>query len=239
MTDLGNLAWPEVPHLPTVLVPVGSTEQHGPHLPFDTDTAIACATSELVANLLPKAIVTPPIAFGSSGEHQSFPGTVSIGTEALLLMLVELVRSLSTWAGRVVLVNAHGGNIEALTAAVSQLRSELHHVAWVACATEHFDLHAGFTETSLMLHLRPDSVRLDRAEPGDTRPLAEILTALRSDGLAAITANGVLGNPTGASAAAGAQILDSLVDDVAARIQQGQLGMNGALTLTSTAAAVS
>ena len=80
--------------------------------------------------------VTPPLAFGSSGEHQSFPGTISIGTTVLHQVVVELVRSARTWAERVVLVNAHGGNTTALTRAVTQLTAEGHDVGWLPCAPE-------------------------------------------------------------------------------------------------------
>lgn len=199
-----------------VLVPVGSLEQHGPHLPLDTDTVIAAEVAKRAAELL-RAWVAPAIAYGSSGEHQSFPGTVSVGTEALTHTVVELVRSMRTWAGRVLLVNGHGGNITALKKAVAQLTTEGHDVDWVACRTEQehgrSDLHAGFAETSLMLHLRPWDVRIERAEVGDTRPLAETLQLMVSGGVAAVSANGVLGDPTGANAAAGVRLLDLMVSD--------------------------
>jgi len=205
-----------------VLVPVGSVEQHGPHLPLETDNVIAQAVATSAAEVMGGAEagvwVAPPLTYGSSGEHQSFPGTVSIGTEALRLVVVELVRSLRTWAPRVVLVNAHGGNLSALRSAVDQLASEGHDVAWVACATEDVDLHAGRTETSLMLHLRPGEVRLELAEAGDCRPLAEILPDLVRGGIAAVSPNGVLGDPAGASAEEGAAVLRNMVDDVVARV---------------------
>jgi len=130
-----------------VLVPVGSFEQHGPHLPLDTDTTIASAVAARVGARL-SAPVAPPLAYGSGGEHQSFAGTMSIGTDVLRLVVIELVRSLRTWAERVVVINGHGGNMSALSAAVRQLRDEGHDVAWAACATETVDLHAGRTETS-------------------------------------------------------------------------------------------
>ena len=212
MGPLADATWVELPDRPTVLVPVGSIEQHGPHLPLDTDTAIAEAVSRGAADVIGgDVLVAPALSYGSSGEHQSFAGTCSIGTEVLQQVVIELVRSLRTWAGRVVLVNAHGGNLTALTAAVVQMRAEGHDVAWVPCATEDVDLHAGLTETSLMLHLRPASVRLDRAEPGDTRSLAEILPLLMQGGIAAVSVHGVLGDPTGASASRGADVLASMV----------------------------
>lgn len=217
MTDLARATWPDVPERPLVLVPAGSVEQHGPHLPFDTDAVIAVAVAEAVGARL-GGLVAPPLVYGNSGEHQSFPGTMSIGAEALRLVVVELVRSLSTWAGRIVLVNAHGGNAPTLADAVKQLVGEGHDVAWVPCATEEVDLHAGHTETSLMLHLRPADVRLDRAAPGNTAPLAEILPEMIRGGVAAVSPGGVLGDPTGATAEHGRAVLEAMVDDVVRRL---------------------
>ena len=216
--DLVDAAWPEVDGATLLLVPVGSTEQHGPHLPLDTDTAIAEAVSEQVADRLAEqavsAWVAPPLSYGSSGEHQHFPGTVSIGTDVLRQVVVELVRSARTWVDRVVLVNAHGGNARALQAAVDQLVAEGHDVSWLPCRTEDVDLHAGRTETSLMLHLRPDAVRTELAEPGDTRPLAEILPAMISGGVVAVSPNGVLGDPTGAHPEEGRAILAAMAEEI-------------------------
>ncbi|WP_234412473.1 mycofactocin biosynthesis peptidyl-dipeptidase MftE [Nocardioides sediminis] len=213
---------PETTGADLVLVPVGSVEQHGPHLPLETDTVIATAVTAAVAERLggPDARVwtAPPLTYGSSGEHQSFPGTCSIGTDALRTVVVELVRSMRTWCPRVVLVNAHGGNLDALRSAVGQLAAEGHDVAWVACATEDVDLHAGRTETSLLLHLCPEQVRVGLVEAGDRRPLAEILPALMSGGVAAVSPNGVLGDPTGATATEGAAVLAAMVDDVVRRV---------------------
>lgn len=225
---LPDATWPSVPPGGLVLVPVGSLEQHGPHLPLDTDTVIACAVATRVAATC-DASVAPPLAYGSSGEHQSFPGTISIGTEVLRLVVVELVRSLHTWAGRVVLVNAHGGNIAALGAAVQQLRAEGHDVAWAACATESVDLHAGRTETSLLLHLDPARVLLERAEAGDCRPIEEILPTLVAEGVGAVSRNGVLGDPTGSGASEGREVLAAMVAEVLARIEDGDVDPQGRL----------
>ncbi|CRK56116.1 Creatinine amidohydrolase [Alloactinosynnema sp. L-07] len=215
--QIADATWPELAQVDLVLVPVGSIEQHGPHLPLDTDTAIATGVARGVAAALEGAWVAPAVVYGSSGEHQAFPGTSSVGTDALRLMLVELVRSMRTWTRRVLFVNAHGGNLRALDGAVRQLVDEGHDVTWAPCATEEVDLHAGRTETSLMLHLRPDSVRLDRSEAGNTQPLQEILPTLITRGVRAVSANGVLGDPTGATAEEGSRLLARMVRDVLAR----------------------
>jgi creatinine amidohydrolase len=231
MTSLADLTWPEVDGRPLVLVPVGSIEQHGPHLPLDTDTTIAVAVAEAIAGELDgDVLVAPPLSYGSSGEHQSFAGTSSIGTDALQAVVIELVRSMNTWAGRIVLVNAHGGNVAALSKSVLQMIAEQHTTGWVPCATESVDLHAGITETSLMLHLRPESVRLDRAEPGETRPLAEIMPLLMAGGIGAVSPNGVLGDPSGASPETGARVLGDMTADAVHRIRHGSPDARGMLT---------
>jgi len=216
--SLSNAVWPDLTRNGVVLVPVGSTEQHGPHLPLDTDTTIAQAVAEELAPLV-GARVAPAVPYGASGEHQAFPGTISIGTEALTSVLVELARSLTEWATQIVFVNGHGGNLNALAAAISLLRSEGRHTSWVPCAIRGGDLHAGRSETSLMLHLAPTRVRLAQAEAGNTGSLAELLPRLRLGGVASVSANGVLGDPTGASAAEGEDLLRRMVSDAYARIR--------------------
>src|SRR5690606_24834147 len=127
------MRWPEAqaPGPATLLVPLGATEQHGPHLPLGTDTEIALALARAAAAQVDGAIVAPPLPYGSSGEHQGFAGTISIGREATELLLVELCRSAAESFRRIVLVSAHGGNAEPLRRAVARLRAEGHDVrAW-------------------------------------------------------------------------------------------------------------
>ena len=202
-------------------MPLGSTEQHGPHLPLGTDAAVAEAVArDLAARSIRAGVdaaVAPVLGYGASGEHEAFAGTVSIGTAALTVVLVELGRSASRWAPSLVLVNGHGGNLDAVRGAVRALRAESRDVAWLACAAPPqedvpADAHAGRTETSLMLHLAPGLVRADRVTPGQTRPLREILPDLQRAGVAGVSANGVLGDPAGASAEEGARLLAAMCD---------------------------
>lgn len=195
-----------------LLVPLGSCEQHGPHLPLGTDTTIALAIAERVGQGFPpdEMAVAPAVAYGASGEHQAFPGTLSIGTDALEHVLVELVRSADAFAG-VVFVNGHGGNRAPVTSAVARMRTERRRVlAWWPDVAGG-DAHAGRTETSLMLAIDPSAVRLELATEGTTAPLAELWPALRSGGVAAVSPSGVLGDPRGATADEGQRLLGALV----------------------------
>ena len=219
MSALGGTTWPEVGPSGTriLAVPLGSVEQHGPHLPLDTDTRIAVALTQGLAGSRADVVVAPPVAYGASGEHAGFAGTLSIGTAALTTVLVELVRSADHFAG-VVLVNGHGGNLEAVRGAVATAADEGRRALAWAPSVPGGDAHAGRTETSLLLAIDPSVVRLDRAEPGATEPLADLLPELRRGGTAAVSPNGVLGDPTGASADEGAELFDRLVADLVAAV---------------------
>ena len=194
-------------------VPVGSTEQHGPHLPVATDADVAVELCRRLA-VRRDAIVAPTVAYGASGEHAGFAGTLSIGHEALELLLLELGRSASETFDRVVLVNGHGGNVPTIRRVVGRLRYEGRPVLAFFAAPVGGDAHAGRTETSMQLAAHPERVRLDRAAPGNVRPLAELMPELRAGGVRAVSANGVLGDPAGASAAEGRDLLDALTDDL-------------------------
>ena len=118
------------------------------------------------------------------------------------------------------LVSGHGGNLPAIVAAVRQLRYEGHEVGWTACAPPPegdgapTDSHAGRIETSLALALAPDQVRLDLAAPGALEPLSALLSRMRVGGVSSVSPNGVLGDPSGASAQEGVRLLWSMVADV-------------------------
>ena len=222
MPQLGALASPDVASMAksgmVLAVPLGSTEQHGGHLPLSTDTDIAIALCERLAQVR-NVVVAPAVPYGSSGEHAGFAGTLSIGQNALELLVIELCRSATDTFDLILLVSGHGGNAEPLARAVSRLRAERRRV--LAWAPEwDGDPHAGRPETAMMLALQPTQVAMMRAEPGDNRPLAEIMPLLREGGVRAVSANGVLGDPTGATAHEGRELLDSLAADLRAAVDR-------------------
>jgi creatinine amidohydrolase len=220
--DLAGLTTVEVERraaLGAVLaVPIGSTEQHGPHLPLSTDTVIASALCARLAAHRDDVLVAPALAVGSSGEHAGFAGTLSIGQDALELLLIELGRSASETFAHIVFVSAHGGNAEPVTRSVATLRAEsrdvlLYQPRWSG------DPHAGRQETSMLLALRPDLVTMAAAIPGDTRPLTQTWPLLRAGGVRAVTDTGVLGDPTGANAEEGERLLHDLASALIAQVE--------------------
>ncbi len=214
-----------------IILSVGSTEQHGPHLPLFTDSIMTIALAEALATRRAEStLLAPSVNFGSSGEHSSFAGTLSIGQNALELVLLELGRSVDHFAG-IIFVTAHGGNVEAMAKAVQKLRSEGRFAtAWWptleilqkaayrwsgpggAQGMEAPDLHAGRTETSAMLALVPELVQMSLARPGSVAEPSEIMEVMRNLGVSAVSKNGVLGDPTGSSATEGAAILGAFSD---------------------------
>ena len=198
---------------PILVVPIGSCEQHGPHLPIGTDSIVAEALCDAIATDNVRVVIGPTLTVTSSGEHAGFPGTLSVGSPVTSSMVVELVRS-ADWASSVVLVNGHGGNVAAVQDAVETLRAEARNVTewWPRVADG--DAHAGNVETSIMLHLAEHLVNMELAEVGNTRPLGEIAGALRSNGLRAVSPNGVLGDPRTATARAGSALMDQLVQQL-------------------------
>lgn len=222
-----------------VVLPLGSVEQHGPHLPIGSDTLVAKAITERVVQVLNASAedhrawwVGPEVGVGASGEHQDFPGTLSIGTEALTAVLVEIARSATSQGWRLIVVNGHGGNRDALVGAGAIWRKEGLDAVWVPCvpappepgdtnAPVH-DAHAGHTETSLLLHLYPDLVDMALATPGEASPLSQILPALQQKGVRALSPTGVLGDPTTATATWGEKYLEDMVVGVLRRIRTHQ-----------------
>lgn len=199
------------------LLPVGSLEQHGAHLPLVTDTVIACDLAHHLAGAHATLRLLPPLAFGCSHEHAAWPGTVSISARTLDAVVTDLARSLGRTS--LVLVNGHGGNhVLANTVQESGGRMALFPGpqewesarATAGIVTDNdTDMHAGELETSVLLHTRPELVR-----PG--RETADHLTGPRhcmpTTGLAPYTDTGVVGRPSLATAAKGRDLLSALSD---------------------------
>src|ERR1700719_5153029 len=114
--ELAQAHWPEVEHdqRQLLVVPVGSLEQHGPHLPLDTDTRIAVAVARGACAGRRGVALAPPLPVGASGEHAAFPGTLSIGSDALAVCLLELGRHASLHWPALLLVNGHAGTVTAV-----------------------------------------------------------------------------------------------------------------------------
>jgi mycofactocin system creatininase family protein len=213
---LGSRAWTDLDleASPVLLIPLGATEQHGPHLPLETDTLIARAVAHTAAAGRDDVVVAPALAYGSSGEHRGFPGTLSLGQDVLELAVVELVRSAAGFAA-VVLLSWHGGNAEPLARAVTTLRREGRPVACWQPSLEGGDAHAGRVETSLMLAIAPELVG-DERPIGATDSLGMLLPVLRTQGVKAVSASGVLGDARGATDAEGRALLRDLSADLTA-----------------------
>jgi creatinine amidohydrolase len=231
---LGDATWTEVDRAaalgrtspdgtrtPLVLIPVGSTEQHGPHLPLATDTLIAEEIAGRSVHRTEGLMIGPTISVSASGEHAGFPGTLSIGAATTTAVVIELVRS-ADWAAGVVLVNGHGGNHAAITAAVATLVAEGRPVlAWSPSWPRRrdggpADLHAGRIETSMMLAIDPGLVRLELAVAGADATMDE----LRTHGVREVSPNGVLGDPDGASGREGERFITAFVEDLVHQIER-------------------
>ncbi len=209
-----------------MVVPVGAFEQHGPHLPFDTDTRIATALVSAAVALLTDSdradvFVAPAVPVSASDEHLGFAGTLSAGTEATGAMLSGIARSASSWARGTLFVNGHGGNADALGLAHDALRRDgvTHDMWWPRLPADALaDMHAGHVETSVMLHLHPAVVDLSVAAPGATGEAVALVDAMRNGGVAAVSPNGVIGDPSRANVDDGAAIFEQWTADLAAVI---------------------
>ena len=233
-------AWPQLGDLAgrgegeVGLVPVGATEQHGPHLPTGTDTIIATSLCEQ-ASARTGAPVLPAIAVGCSyGHGAQLPGTLSLSPE----LLAAVVRQYAEWAGtsglrRLIFLNAHFGNASALGVASDHLRllrpdlrvGVLH---WWALdpeieqetMREGADVHANRSETSVMLALTPDLVQLDRLATSDDPDRTEGLVFRYT--APALSINGTTGRPSEATVELGQRLVALAVEALCRRIEAGR-----------------
>lgn len=231
---LAEMAWPDIAALPPsasiALLPVGAIEQHGPHLPIDTDLRIAENVC-LLASALTGAPVLPPLAYGVSvGHTEKWPGTFSLRHETFIDSVCDLAAWLTaTGWQRVILVNGHCGNDACLRVAVDRIRSTTPLLAAVrntwqlspeiaaAFSDDAADWHANCAETSVMLVLAPHLVHPGRLkEADDPDRTAGCVFPHR---VAHTSLNGVTGRPSAATARQGLELLDGMGIALAALIR--------------------
>ncbi len=235
---LGELTWPEAgrrfKEVDVALLPVGAIEQHGPHLPLDTDAFDALRLAEEVAEGCsnPRPLVLPLLPYGVSYHHDEFPGTLSIGPDTLAATVYEIgVSAARNGITKLVIINGHGGNGPALHFAAQMVNRDVRIFTCVdsgetsdvdveALAETHNDAHAGEIETSTSLANRPGMVRLDRAESFVPRFSSHYLdfSSHKSVGWYAyterISKSGVLGDPSKASREKGVQMWAVMVKNL-------------------------
>jgi mycofactocin precursor peptide peptidase len=206
---------------PILLLPLGAWEQHGPHLPLDTDTIII---TRVISDVLGhedlrtvNVMSAPALSITASDEHHGFPGTLSTGTQALKDSVVSICRSAS-WAQGVCIVNGHGGNADALAAITSALAYEkITHSIWSLPSYIGGDMHAGHTETSLLLHIAPNEVRSNVIARGATHE-ARLVDAMRQGGVQAVSENGIIGDASTATASHGKAVLNLYTSSLRAHV---------------------
>ena len=240
---LENLTWPEVKKLKlankVVVLPLGSFEQHGPHLPLTTDTDIVTAVARGIERKRPgKVLCLPALWPGHSTHHLFFPGTLSVSQMPYIQLVIELCRSIVNFgAKKVFLLNGHGGNDVPVRAAMRELKSEFPKVKllfanyWSLAAASIKEIresefgglgHACELETSIMLHLNPDRVKLRLARRDgpiqkDPYRKADMLygrPVYFVNEFHEVTKTGTIGHPELANAEKGKRFLFGIVKDV-------------------------
>jgi creatinine amidohydrolase len=160
----------------------------------------------LPTNNIDLVVVAPPITMSASDEHAGFAGTLSTGTEAFAASAIGIAKSAS-WARGLVFVNGHGGNYDAFRIITQDLaRNNVRHAIWSPPFDPADDMHAGATETSVMMHIAPAAVRTDQLVKGNTEVASEVMDEMRTGGVRAVSPNGVLGDATQATRERGQEI---------------------------------
>jgi creatinine amidohydrolase len=239
-----HLSWPAITDLlatgnDMLILPIGATEQHGPHLPINTDTAIASAVCTYASSKT-QVPMLPALAYGVSVGHTTkWPGTFSLDHETL----IATIRQLALWAvntgwKRLLIVNSHFGNDASLRVAVDRIRTEflgrlqvgLKHTyqltpeIWNYFISDADDLHANCAETDLMLHLAPSTVRIDWVEDDPDRTAGLVFSYPVSQ----TSLNGITGKPSLGSAERGKELFEQMGEALAdlvtrARTEQAPL----------------
>lgn len=227
MTDLSFATWPEVgtalQHRPLAILPLGAVEQHGHHLPLTVDTDLATGVAQALAKAT-GSILLPAIPYGETWSAESFPGTISASPETLRALITDIGRGLLRMgAPALVTLNGHFGNRDPIALAARTLMAEglpmlnldypgLEPLAATICDSAPAGpgfFHADEVETSMLLALRPEAVRMDLAEveyPAFPETFGHQPMQLRE-----ISATGTFGDPRPATAAKGRALIHGIV----------------------------
>jgi creatinine amidohydrolase len=217
-----------------VVVPLGALEQHGPHLPLSTDSIIVEAVARELARRETNLIVAPCLPIGASSHHAAFAGTVSLSEGTIVGYVHDAVRSLLAQGFRYAfLISGHAGNMPIMSKAVSSLPAGLRqrvgaYVDWPAqrkalhdwatgalgLTPEEVGSHAGHFETSIMLYLAPERVNMEAAPVGFIGPVEEATSTLAATGMRSLSSVGVVGDPRGATEAAGKEYFEVFVKTI-------------------------
>jgi creatinine amidohydrolase/Fe(II)-dependent formamide hydrolase-like protein len=235
---LGRLTWPEAKkrfaETDIALLPVGSLEQHGPHLPLDTDAFDAAYLAEQVASrcTAPKPMVLPLLPYGVSYHHDDFPGTVSITNDTLSRLVYEIGISMArNGVRKLVIINGHGGNIPSLKYAAQMINRDTQIFTCVdtgessgsdldSLSQTPNDVHSGEIETSTALATRPELVHMEKAQKNIQKFSSEYLNFSSKRSVEwfsrtyKLSRSGVLGDPTKASAEKGKQIWEVVIKNL-------------------------
>ncbi|MFP4000730.1 MAG: creatininase family protein [Thermoplasmata archaeon] len=222
----------------TVVLMMGSFEQHGPHMPLKTDTYISDELGERICKKLDYALMGPTLFPGVSGHHMDFPGTVSLSSELFMELIKEHCRALDHHGfDFIALVPFHGGNFAPAETAAPEIADEMDDAEIILVSDlerntkvmmdsfkeagidyEEKAVHSGATETSVMLAIDEDLVDKDRMEKGYEGEVDN--ERLFTEGLKHYTENGILGDARRSSKEAGELILENLSEDLAERIDE-------------------
>ncbi|MDT8435260.1 MAG: creatininase family protein, partial [Gemmatimonadota bacterium] len=240
---LGEFTWPVAERrfgeTDVALLPVGAIEQHGPHLPLDTDAWDAEHLCAVVAErcAAPRPLVLPLVPYGVSYHHQEFPGTIAVGPDTLARFVYDIGMSVARHGiTKLLIVNGHGGNMPALQYAAQMINRDAHIFtcvdtgetsdADIAALTETApDLHAGEVETSTTLARRPHLVDMEKARafvPGSSLRYLDFRSEYSVEWFAhteRLSPSGVLGDPTRASAAKGERMWEIMASHLVAFVE--------------------
>jgi len=248
-TDYGKLTWEEVRDADkdrVVILNVSATEDHGPHMPLDTDTVLGMAVAAGVARALPDEVfVMPPVPYGFNEHHKDFPGVIWIQPETLIAFVTDVTKSLAHHGfRRILLLNSHGSNHPVLDLAARKTVIETGAICvsasyWNLCADRinaHRKseiggvAHAGEFEAAMYKHLHPDLVHLEKAasqivhDPGSRFFNLDLARgggkAMLMRWWSEVSPDGTMGDPTVADAETGQKFLQAAIEETAALVRE-------------------